>query len=412
MSEGHKDWATRFRPDGPLYSMLRSPLRLHLLDLLIKSPKERLDAARLSYKSGILLKDVLAAISPLVEQGILDEQREAKGTRYRLNTDQDDALRDALRGFLHEHRHLISRYLFVREEVFGGLIGADERMKVIHQLIHLSARLGTAMLIGGDAGTGKRQAARAVHTLSGHEIKTMLEMDAIEAVTMDLQDPGLHRYSTVLLCHLEAVTNPADQERLTKKLRGVSADGPRLIATTRTDLYPSAYKEPTRAALYGVFNVFPLRLPGLCERPTDLPLLLADVLQQECQSLYNDPFAKSLHDEARSVLVCYSWPGNIAQLRRVLHHAAAQSPESLIDAKGVRALLREESQPGPVDQQDPLFFTLDELEADHLRRLLPSLSYNISLAARRLGITRATLYSKLRRYGIALPSSAKGRNRA
>jgi len=180
--------------------------------------------------------------------------------------------------------------------------------------------------------------------------------------------------------------------------RNQSADV-RVIAATNRDLTAGVQRQQFRADLFYRLNVVSLHVPPLRARPEDIPKLVDHFLE-----LYRRRFNRpklDLSSEARESLQTYSWPGNVRELRNYLERAAAISPSDIIEADqilgfdqinlgGDRGRAAGASQPVPV--------SLEELEREHIQRVLRESDGNRERAAAILGISSRTLYRKLREY--------------
>jgi len=205
----------------------------------------------------------------------------------------------------------------------------------------------------------------------------------------------------------------------------------RVIAATNRDLRRLVERGLFREDLYYRLNVFAIHLPPLRERGDDI-LLLSEAFLEEISRVIGRPPA-GLSREARPRLLAYSWPGNVRELRNVLERAAILSDGGLITAAHLAIPDTSEARPGPRDlpaaapapaagappdsTARPLppsarpapapaghrGATLPDLQAaerEAIERALVEARYNKSRAARRLGISRAQLYVRLRRHGL------------
>ncbi len=187
----------------------------------------------------------------------------------------------------------------------------------------------------------------------------------------------------------------------------------RVIAATNRDLHHMVERGEFREDLYYRLNVFEIRLPPLRERREDI-LPLCDALLEDIGRAIGRP-AAGLSRDARPLLLDYAWPGNVRELRNVLERASILADGGLITrehlvplspvatpasarrrpeaAIGGRAVEAEDGVPGSAG-------ALEALERRMVEQALAEARFNKSRAARRLGLTRAQLYVRLRRYGI------------
>ncbi len=178
----------------------------------------------------------------------------------------------------------------------------------------------------------------------------------------------------------------------------------RIIAATNRDLEREVEQQRFRADLYYRLNVVSLHVPPLRERTEDIPEFINHFLE-----IYRERFTRpqlDLSPEARQGLLGYSWPGNVRELRNCLERAAAISSSDTIEAaqipflgarqSGLPASRHDAQGAAPAPQTAPM--TLEELEREHILRVLDESDGNRERAAAILGISSRTLYRKLREY--------------
>jgi two-component system response regulator AtoC len=291
-----------------------------------------------------------------------------------------------------------------------------------------AARTDSTILLTGESGTGKDVLARFIHAQSsraaapiitvncgalpdtlfeseffGHERgaftgATSLRRGLLEAAdgsTLFLDEIGdLPLLMQVKFLHfLEQ-----GHFRRVGSTRNQSADV-RVIAATNRDLSGEVQRKQFRADLFYRLNVVSLHVPPLRERPEDIPKLIDHFLE-----LYRRRFNRpklDLSSDARTSLQTYSWPGNVRELRNYLERAAAISPHDIIEADQILAfdgvsLSGEGGRAATASQPVPA--SLEDLEREHIQRVLRESDGNRERAAAILGISSRTLYRKLREY--------------
>ncbi len=172
----------------------------------------------------------------------------------------------------------------------------------------------------------------------------------------------------------------------------------RMMAATNRDLRSLIAQEKFRNDLYFRINTIPLFIPPLRERRSDIPLMADFFLQQLKNDLGRSQLA--LSDDAVAALMSYSWPGNIRELRNVLERAALLSEDGMIQSPDLALSAVAGSLPQFAASQ--LELTLEQLERQHITRILKHENGSVDKAAIRLGIPRSTLYARLKQYGITL----------
>ncbi len=299
----------------------------------------------------------------------------------------------------------------------------------------IAARTDSTILLTGESGTGKDVVARYIHSQSnrsgtpmitvncgalpdtlfeseffGHERgaftgATSLRRGLLEAAdgsTLFLDEIGdLAQQMQVKFLHF------LEQGRFRRvgSTRDQNADV-RVIAATNRDLPEEVKQKRFRADLFYRLNVVSLTIPPLRERPEDIPTLI-DHFIELYRRRFNRP-ALSLSPEARDYLQNHSWPGNVRELRNYLERAAAISPGDVIDLNQVSGITAESANvrvgsSAVAAQAAPV--TLEELEREHIIRVLKESDGNRERAAAILGISARTLYRKLREYETRLAST-------
>jgi two-component system response regulator HydG len=173
----------------------------------------------------------------------------------------------------------------------------------------------------------------------------------------------------------------------------------RVIAATNKDLLQEVKKGHFREDLYYRLNVIPIQLSLLSERRNDIPLLARHFLRRFAaeQGKGIDKFSP----EAMRVLLDYSWPGNVRELENTIEHATVLAKGRRIEASDLPAMLHSATSTGYVGKPS----TLVENERKLLQEVLNECGWNKKQAAQRLGISRSTLYDKLKKYQIVRPTT-------
>jgi DNA-binding NtrC family response regulator len=173
----------------------------------------------------------------------------------------------------------------------------------------------------------------------------------------------------------------------------------RLIAATNHDLGRLVRERKFRDDLYYRINTVTLALPSLRERKEDIPVLARGILDALARDMARRP--AELSREAEAVLARSPWPGNIRQLRNALERALLLTERDVLLPQDFRAETPEalDVHPGGTN------LTLSELERLHIRRVLADSDGHVERAAARLGLSRSSLYNKIKRYGLPLSRS-------
>ena len=169
----------------------------------------------------------------------------------------------------------------------------------------------------------------------------------------------------------------------------------RLIAATHRDLAALAAEEKFRRDLYFRINTFRLTVPPLRQRPEDIPLLAHDLLERLCAERGRDRLM--LDAGTTKALIDYTWPGNLRELRNVIERAVVLCEGRALRRRDLR-FDGEFEQPRPTAEMSHL--TLEELERLHIAHVLEEERGRVEDAAKRLGISRSSLYHKISKYRL------------
>jgi DNA-binding NtrC family response regulator len=314
------------------------------------------------------------------------------------------------------------------ENTDTAAIGRSPMMREVARQMELLAKSDTTVLLLGETGTGKGWGANLIHSLSSRAGAPLVEVNCagLSATFLDSelfghekgaftdakeQKRGLFELAHTGTIFLDEIGDLAVelQPKLLKALeskrfrrlggtREIDVNV-RLIAATNHDLSDQVRAGKFREDLYYRLNVLPLRLPSLRQRgKDDIADLAVRLLLDLRRRIGRGP--SRLSPEAMTVVTQYPWPGNIRELRNVLERALIMMPEG--DQLEVAHLPPELLTIGHADSGAPeVDLPLEEVERRHIIGVLARQGDNRSRAARALGISRATLYEKLHKYGLA-----------
>jgi DNA-binding NtrC family response regulator len=174
-----------------------------------------------------------------------------------------------------------------------------------------------------------------------------------------------------------------------------------VLSATNLDLHAAVQNGSFREDLYYRLNVVQLRLPPLRERRSDIPLLIAHFIKEQ-----NEQFGtqvKGFTCEAMEILLRYAWPGNVRQLKNVIQAAMAIDSNDYIGPEVVAQIIDFPRASVPsADELEALDYTeaLARFETDYLNRLLEKTGGNIEGVAHQAGMNVATIYRKIKKYGL------------
>jgi DNA-binding NtrC family response regulator len=176
----------------------------------------------------------------------------------------------------------------------------------------------------------------------------------------------------------------------------------RLVAASHADLAQLIRDKKFRSDLYFRVSTVVLRMPALRERTEDIPLLAQHFFQRMAVELGR--IHLDLSDRTLETLTTYSWPGNIRELKNVMERAVLLATGDTIQPRDLRL---EFVSGTPGSNEDESRLTFREMQRLHIQKVLTSERWNVARAATRLGITRSSLYNKIKSFGIVHPN---GRN--
>lgn len=307
----------------------------------------------------------------------------------------------------------------------GFLDGISKVSLRLKEYIGLVAPTPLSVLIIGESGTGKEYVARSIHALSARADKPFVAVDcgaipkelvaseffghvkgsftgaiadkighfeAANGGTLFLDEVGNLSYSTQIQL-LRTL-----QERLIKPV-GSSREIPvdvRIIAATNENLQLAQEQGNFREDLYHRLNEFQITVPPVRERGEDVMLFVRHFLNQA-----NIVLEKSVSDfepDVQTVFMNYGWPGNLREMKNVVKRATLLAHGNLITLNEIPEEIYH-----PQKKEDQFRLFNEENESDLILKVLKSVGYNKSEAARLLKIDRKTLYNKITLYKIELP---------
>jgi len=303
-----------------------------------------------------------------------------------------------------------------------NMVGSSPKMRKVFDLVRRVARSSSTVLLQGPNGTGKDLVAHAIHNHSPRAQGPFLAVNC-GAIPESLIESELFGYEkgaftgannrhlgsfetadhgTVFLdeigelpMNMQVKLLRVLENRCFTRVGGteeVKIDV-RVIAATNRDLKEMVAQGKFREDLFYRLNVVDITLPALKERPEDIPLLVARFIKDTCEK--NGFSERKITPAAMRLLERHSWPGNVRELRNVIERMVVISEDDTLDVDDMPESLQ--SQPAAALAIPPVG-TIEELEKAQILAMLKTCNGNISEAARRLGISRRTLYRKLEAY--------------
>ncbi|NTV01682.1 MAG: sigma-54-dependent Fis family transcriptional regulator [Chlorobiaceae bacterium] len=328
------------------------------------------------------------------------------------------------------------------KEVFRYIIGrSDELKRAIEQAMQVMETDLNVLLLG-ESGTGKELFAQAIHEGSRRKAGPFVSINCA-AISNELADSILFGHKkgaftgansdhvgffeqadggTIFLDEIGDMNSEIQAKVLRvlqeKKIRRVGEKAERavdfrVVSATNQDFARAISNNTFREDLYYRLEEFPISIPPLRERTEDIRMLARHFLEQFCSA--NNLGQIQISEKALSNLGSYHWPGNVRELKNAVQRAAVTSRGQLIEqlksslpgnrhAGRIQEQGSAEVKPATIDTTSvhkENSVTMDELEESAVRKAFSHANGNASKAAESLGISRATFYRKLKKYGIS-----------
>ena len=330
-----------------------------------------------------------------------------------------------------ERKRLVEENTILKEELKhrfhpSNILGNSKVMQVVYEQIAVVSASTATVLIYGESGTGKELVAHAIHynsprasrpfikvncaalpenliesELFGHEKGAFTGATALRKGRFELADGG-----TLLLDEIGDLSLSTQvkllrflQEREFERLGGTKTikSDVRILAATHKKIEELIDEGEFRQDLYYRLNVFPIYMPPLRERPTDIPLLADFFVEKYSKANYKD--ISRISTLAIDMLMSYHWPGNVRELENCIERAVLVSNDNVIHGHHLPPTLQTAESSGTKFKGN-LQTTLDKIEKEFILDALKSSRGNMSKAARALGISERIMGLRIQKYGI------------
>jgi DNA-binding NtrC family response regulator len=310
------------------------------------------------------------------------------------------------------------------EDILKGFVGTSPAMQEIFTMIKKVAIVNCNILLQGESGTGKELVARSIHRLSprknrpfisfncggfteelicnelfGHEKGAFTGASVTKIGLIESADGGTLFLDEIgeMPLSMQVKVLHVIQEKQILRLGGtapVNLDI-RLIAASNKDIKKATTEGSFREDLFYRLNVVTLRIPRLCERKDDIPMLVSHFIEK-----YSRPFEKKIRgisSDTLEILMHYNYPGNVRELENIIQRSVALAETEVIRIGDL-----------PQDLQKLEFNTfegegllaLEEVEKHHIAKVLNKTGYNKNLSSKILNLPRTTLWRKMKKYGL------------
>ncbi|HLG14618.1 MAG TPA: sigma-54 dependent transcriptional regulator [Blastocatellia bacterium] len=354
-----------------------------------------------------------------------------------------DSVKEALRGGAFDYLEKpIDRDQLLRvvDSALGRLnriddeiIGRSQEMERVKKMVLKVAGSTSTVLLRGESGVGKERVARAVHKASpragevfqavncaainenlleselfGHEKGSFTGAHAQKKGQFEIADHG-----TLFLDEIGDLSVPMQakilrvlQEREIMRVGGtrpVKVDA-RVIAATNRDLEAMVKDGRFREDLYYRLNIIPITMPPLRNRRDDIPELVDHFIAKHSAGAQRK--IKGLTPSARALILNYAWPGNVRQLESAIERAILLAETDQIEVEDLPVEIRQEGSPSNAFgfKLPPEGISFEELERSVITQAMDQSNWNITRAAKLLGLSFRTLQYRLEKFGIKRPS--------
>jgi two-component system response regulator AtoC len=311
----------------------------------------------------------------------------------------------------------------------GKIIGKSKVMKEIFKSIGILSENRVTILIEGETGTGKELIARAIHyhssikdlpllaincsaivgtllesELFGHEKGSFTGAIATKRGKFELAGDGtifLDEVSEIPF-ELQAKLLRFLQEKEFERVGGEKSlkSNARVIAATNRDLWQMVKDGNFREDLYYRLSVASIKVPPLRERKSDIPLLIEYLLKKINSELNRN--IRGVEEKAATHIMGYDWPGNVRELENILTRAAIATLGDIILDESLSDLVQKRDLKQKEKSDFSLVPSLQEIEKEHIIKVLQHTNWHLAKASESLQISRSTLWRKIKEYGITM----------
>lgn len=309
---------------------------------------------------------------------------------------------------------------------FQGMMSSSKKMFDFFDLVKRVSATDSPILVRGETGTGKELVARAIHTLSSRRAQNFEAVNcatlapelavselfghkkgSFTGATTDHKGYFEASHKGTLFLDEVAELPPSVQSRLLRALqeKTISPLGStknksidvRILSATHKALRREVKRGQFREDLMYRLRVVPIFIPRLVERGRDVEVLTWKFIEEFNQ--VNQRQIKNISEDARDALLSYDWPGNIRELRNNIEYAFAVGVGQTLDLDQLTPELRNE-EPLGANEDIEAKFDFEQKEKVNIIRALNHAEGNKSMAAESLGISRSTLWRKMKSLGI------------
>lgn len=331
---------------------------------------------------------------------------------------------------------IVSKAVSKMKAVDEEIVGASEAMERVKKMIVKVAPSSSTVLIRGESGTGKERVARAIHKASpraderfqavncaainenlleselfGHEKGSFTGAVSEKKGLFEIADKGTLFLDEIgdINVSMQAKLLRALQEKEILRVGGTRAIkvDVRVLAATNRDLESMVKDERFREDLYYRLNVIPINIPPLRQRHKDIELLTDYFLRKHSA---NASRPMKISAEAEKLILEYAWPGNVRQLESAIERALllAEGDEITIEDLPLEIRSGAQADGGSGFKLPPEGISFEDLEKSLIIQAMEQTGWNITRAAKLLGLSFRTMQYRLDKFGIKRPARARG----
>jgi DNA-binding NtrC family response regulator len=427
--QGHKCDVTYNLPDA-LSRLSRQPYDVVVTDLVMEGRRDGLDVLKrtreLDPAPPVILVtahgDIPTAVQAMNEgaHSFIEKPLDLEYFRAQVN-------RAAERSALLKQNQVLQQQL-TEQAGFEGIIGSSPAMQKVLQAARQVAASDIPVLVMGESGTGKELIARAIHNNSRRRKHRLVALNcaglsesiledelfghvrgAFTGAQSDREGRFEHADGGTLLLDEVGDMPAAMQAKLLRVLENgevvrLGSNEPlrvdvRLISATNKKLDEMVAERQFREDLFFRINGMAIDLPPLRERREDIPLLLHFFMQQVAEKYHKE--IEGVSPEAQQVLLSYSWPGNVRQLRNVVERMIVLSTGPTLGTQTLPPEIRPAGGEVIGGMNNLVGISIEQAEKELIRNTLKLVNGNREQAARILGIGERTLYRKIKEYDLS-----------
>ena len=330
-----------------------------------------------------------------------------------------------------EEIHSLRRTLYL-DKGFHGILGKTPVMKDLFELVENVAPTDSPVMIQGESGTGKELVARAIHEVSNRRSKPFIKVNCA-SLNENLLESELFGHvrgaytgadrarvgrfeaahgGTIFLDEIGDVPL-STQVKLLRVLEGQEIErvgdhrpikvDVRIVSATHKSLDLLIAEGAFREDLYFRINVFPMQIPALRRRAEDIPAIVQYFIRQNNQKTGKKILG--LTPEAMEKLIAYPWPGNVRELRNTIEYAFVLCNSGGITVSHLPSKIagsQTDQCPEPTGRPEDARV---RAEREELKRVLAETGGNRTETARRLGVSRVTVWKRMKKHGVRVPPS-------